>query len=44
MCGKPVKNKNITKDGHYFCGNDCEAEYWHKYVSKIKDPKGNPQE
>ena len=29
MCKKPVKNKNINKDGHYFCGNNCEADYWH---------------
>jgi len=34
MCKAKVTNELICKDGNYFCGNDCEAEYWGKFVSK----------
>lgn len=37
ICGNIVTNENINKDGHYFCSNDCEAIYWHKYVYVNKE-------
>ena len=27
-CGVPLKNKNVTIDGFYFCSNDCERSYF----------------
>lgn len=32
LCEDAVTNELITKDGRYFCGNDCEREYWAKCV------------
>ncbi len=43
ICGKHVLNENISKDGFYFCGNDCEADYYHMTEEKRQKMKKNKQ-
>ena len=39
MCKKPVKNENITKNGHFFCCNDCDAKYYMKLEKKTNQKR-----
>ena len=36
ICGNKATNKNIAKDNHYFCGNNCESVYWNIRKLDIK--------